>query len=121
MPGAFDPKGLHGPGTALIHCQAVGEINDLVLCPVNDQHRRGDFRYLVDAAKQMGEGDRGLLQLCSQTTHITLNGTESAARGEGGQHCGFFPPLIFILILFLKNKLFIMESFWICRKGAKII
>lgn len=52
MPGPFDPEWLHGPGTALVHGQAVGEVDDLVLCAVNDQHGRGDFGDLVNA----GEG-----------------------------------------------------------------
>lgn len=62
MPGPFDPQGLHGSGTALVHGQAVGEIDDLILCPMNDQHRRGDFRYLVNAAnRKEGGGEKGLL------------------------------------------------------------
>ena len=52
MPGPFDPERLHGPGTALVHGQAVGEVDDLVLCAVNDQHGRGDFGDLFNA----GEG-----------------------------------------------------------------
>lgn len=62
MPGPFHPQGLHGSGTALVHGQAVGEIDDLILCPMNDQHRRGDFRYLVNAANRKGGGgEKGLL------------------------------------------------------------
>lgn len=61
MPGPFNPQGLHGSGTALVHGQAVGEINDLILCPMNDQHRRGDLRYLVNAANRKGGGgEKGL-------------------------------------------------------------
>ena len=52
MPGPFDPERLHGPGTALVHGQAVGEVDDLVLCAVNDQHGRGDFGDLVNASRQ---------------------------------------------------------------------
>ena len=51
MPGPFDPERLHGPGTALVHGQAVGEVDDLVLCAVNDQHGRGDFGDLVNASR----------------------------------------------------------------------
>ena len=53
MPGPFGPEGLHGPGTVFIHGQAMGEIDDLVLCTVNDQHGRGDFRYLVNAGESI--------------------------------------------------------------------
>lgn len=58
MPSPLNPQGLHSTGTALIHRQAMGEIDDLILGTVNDQHRRGDFRYLVNAAKQKGRGEK---------------------------------------------------------------
>lgn len=58
MPSTLNPQGLHSTGTALIHRQAMGEIDDLILCTVNDQHRRGDFRYLVNAARQKWEGEK---------------------------------------------------------------
>lgn len=45
------PQRLHSPRTALIHGQPVREVNDLVLRPMDDQHRGGDFGDLVDAAK----------------------------------------------------------------------
>ena len=62
MASPFDPEGLHGPRTALVHGQAMGEIDDLVLCTMNDQHRRGNFRYLVNAAREeRGGGEKGLL------------------------------------------------------------
>ena len=61
MPGPFDPEGLHGSGAALVHGQAVGEVDDLVLGPMNDQHRRGDFRDLVNAADREGRGEKRAL------------------------------------------------------------
>lgn len=55
MPSPFHPEGLHRAGTSLVHGQAVGEVDDLVFGPVDHQHRRGDFRDLVNAGGYKGE------------------------------------------------------------------
>lgn len=61
MPGPLHPEGLHGAGAALVHGQAVGEVDDLVLRPVNDQHGGGDFRDLVNAVDREGGGEKRAL------------------------------------------------------------
>lgn len=73
VPSPFNPQWLHGAGTALVHGQAVGEIDDLVLCTVNDQHRRGDLRDLVNAAKQNRGRERGSVSDAhgERTSHLT--------------------------------------------------
>lgn len=46
---SLHPQRLHGFGAALVQGQAVGEIDDLVLGPVDDQHWRRDFRHFLNA------------------------------------------------------------------------
>lgn len=49
MPSPFHPEGLYCSWTSLVHGQAMGEIDHLVFGTVDDQHRRGHFRDLVNA------------------------------------------------------------------------
>lgn len=49
MTSPFHPEGLYCSWTSLIHGQAVGEINYLIFGTMDYQHRRGYFRYLVNA------------------------------------------------------------------------
>lgn len=73
MPGPLHPQGLHGPGAALVHGQAMGEVDDLILCPVDDQHGRSDFGYLVNAAERGGVGrDRPVLAIAAEHTCDSL-------------------------------------------------
>lgn len=86
MPSPFNPQGLHGSGTALVHGQAVGEIDDLILCPVNDQHRRGNFRDLVNAGESI-ETVRfpGIRKSHAQTGHQRRVENDGCALVPGGQ------------------------------------
>lgn len=43
------PERLHGPLAALVQGQPMGKINHLILCTVDHQHWRGDFRDFVNA------------------------------------------------------------------------
>jgi hypothetical protein len=62
MPSPFNPQGLHSSGTTLVHGKAMGEVDDFIFCSMNDQHGRGDFRYLVNTAERRGRGGKkGLL------------------------------------------------------------
>lgn len=72
MPGPFDPEGLHSSGTALVHGEAMGEIDDFVLRPVNDQHRRRHLRYLVNAANRKAGRKRERSSLVLPTDNITI-------------------------------------------------
>lgn len=47
--GSFHPQWLHGFGAALVQGQAMGKIYHLVLCPMDDQHWRRDFRHFLNA------------------------------------------------------------------------
>lgn len=46
---SLHPQGLHRLGAALEQSQAVGEVDHLVVRPVDNQHRGRDFRNLLDA------------------------------------------------------------------------
>lgn len=48
---SLHPERLHRLGAALEQSQAVGEVDHLVLCPVDNEHRGRDFRHLLDAKK----------------------------------------------------------------------
>ena len=56
--GPLHPERLHGALTALIQRQAVGEVDDLVLCAVDHQHRWCYLGNLVDALKWEQKGKR---------------------------------------------------------------
>lgn len=56
--GPLHPQGLDGAGAALVHGQAMGEVDDLVLSAVNHQHWGRHLRHLVNAG---GEKDRMVL------------------------------------------------------------
>lgn len=60
VPSPFHPEGLHCSGTPLVHRQPMGEVDDLILRTVNDQHGGGDLGDLVDTARQKGR-ERALL------------------------------------------------------------
>lgn len=53
MPSPFHPEGLYCSWTSLIHGQAMGEIDHLIFGTVDDQHRRGHFRDLVNAGESI--------------------------------------------------------------------
>lgn len=93
MPGPFHPEGLHSSGTALVHCQAVGEVDDLILGAVDDQHGGGDLGYLVNAAERKGR-DRTPL-LVSQITHsASCWGTMVPGNeGDAGRGSLIFPVI----------------------------
>ena len=86
MPGPFDPERLHGPGTALVHGQAVGEVDDLVLCAVNDQHRRGDFGDLVNASRQERERKKKDHRLHTQCNPVSILGKQGMCPGGISPH-----------------------------------
>lgn len=46
------PQRLHRLGATLEQSQAVGEVDHLVFCPVDNQHRGRDFRNLLDAEEK---------------------------------------------------------------------
>lgn len=48
---ALHPEGLHGLRAALVQGQAVRKVDHLVLCPVDDENRRSDFRHFFNAEK----------------------------------------------------------------------
>ena len=54
VPGALHPQGLHGTRAALVHCQAVREVDHLILRAVDHQHRRRHLGHLVDAGEREG-------------------------------------------------------------------
>lgn len=45
------PQRLHSLGAALEQSQAVGEVDHLVFCPVDDEHRRRDFGHFLNAGR----------------------------------------------------------------------
>lgn len=49
---SLHPEGLHGFGAALEQSQAVGEVNHLILGPVDDEHWRCDFGHFLNAKKR---------------------------------------------------------------------
>ena len=86
MPGPFDPERLHGPGTALVHGQAVGEVDDLVLCAVNDQHGRGDFGDLVNASRQERERKKKDHRLHTQCNPVSILSKQGMCPGGLSPH-----------------------------------
>lgn len=48
---SLHPQRLHRLGAALEQSQAMGEVDHLVLCAVDNQHGGCDFRYFLDAKK----------------------------------------------------------------------
>lgn len=65
MPSPFHPEWLYCSWTSLVHRQAVGEIDHLIFGTMDHQHRRGDFRYLVNA----GEGKGKHCSVCGLIIH----------------------------------------------------
>lgn len=51
---SLHPERLHGFGAALEQSQAVREVNHLVLCPVDDEHRGRDFGHFLNAESGKG-------------------------------------------------------------------
>lgn len=49
--GSLHPKGLDCTGAALVHGQAMGEVNHLILCTVDYQHWRCHLGHLVNTVK----------------------------------------------------------------------
>lgn len=49
---SLHPQRLHRLGAALEQSQAVGEVDHLVFCPVDNQHRGRDFRNLLNAKRR---------------------------------------------------------------------
>ena len=95
MPGPFDPERLHGSGTALVHGQAVGEVDDLVLCAVNDQHRRGDFGDLVNASRQERGRKKKDHRLHTHCNWVSILGKQGTCPGGISPH--------FSIVHFLKK------------------
>lgn len=58
--GSLHPQGLDGAGATLVHGQAVGEVDDLVLSAVNHQHWWRHLGHLVNAG---GETDGMALRM----------------------------------------------------------
>lgn len=54
VPGALHPQGLHSTRAALVHSQAVREVDHLILRAVDHQHRRRHLGHLVDAGEREG-------------------------------------------------------------------
>lgn len=48
---SLHPERLHGFGAALEQSQAMGEVDHLVLCPVDDEHRGRDFGHFLNAGR----------------------------------------------------------------------
>lgn len=65
---SLHPERLHSLGAALEQSQAVGEVNHLVLCPVDDEHRGRDFGHFLNAEKGKREILKGTDDLL---THIS--------------------------------------------------
>lgn len=49
---SLHPERLHSLGAALEQSQAVGEVDHLVLCPMDDEHGGRDFGYFLDARRK---------------------------------------------------------------------
>lgn len=49
---SLHPQRLHRLGAALEQSQAVGEVDHLVLCAVDNEYGGSDFRYFLDAEKE---------------------------------------------------------------------
>lgn len=49
VPRPLHPQRLHGLGAALEQSQAVGEVDHLVLRPMDDEHRRRDLGHFLNA------------------------------------------------------------------------
>lgn len=49
---SLHPERLHSLGAALEQSQAVGEVDHLVLCPMDDEHRGWDFGYFLNARRR---------------------------------------------------------------------
>lgn len=58
----------------LIHGQAIGEVNDLILCLMNDQHGRCDFRDLSVL------GDLLYKEVCHELLHFESKGQDRIVR-----------------------------------------
>lgn len=54
--GSLHPQGFHGAGAALIHGQAVREVDDLILCTVDHQHWGSHLGHLINTVN--GQEDR---------------------------------------------------------------
>lgn len=52
---SLHPKRLHSFGAALEQSQAMGEVDHLVLRPVDDEHRGRDFGHFLNARRGKGE------------------------------------------------------------------
>lgn len=93
MPGPFHPERLHSSGTALVHCQAVGEVDDLILGAVDDQHGGGDLGYLVNAGESIkAVRFPGVGKSHTQAGHerrVQDHGSTLVPRGQ--VHCGHRP------------------------------
>lgn len=50
--GSFHPQGLDGTGAALVHGQAVGEVDHLVFRAVDHKHRGRHFGHLVNTMER---------------------------------------------------------------------
>lgn len=48
----FDPERLHGALATFIQSQTMREVDDLVLCAVDNEYWRRDLRNLIDAVEK---------------------------------------------------------------------
>lgn len=75
--GSLHPQGLDGAGAALVHGQAMGEVDHLILSAVNYQHWGRHLGHLVNAG---GEKDR----MVFKEGKLFLFFFWGWGRGEGG-------------------------------------
>lgn len=85
---SLHPQRLHRLGAALEQSQAVGEVDHLVVGPVDNQHRGRDFRNLLDAKekKKKRGGVCGKLSVCDEAPLwgrvIRVNNNRSCDKGQ---------------------------------------
>lgn len=71
--GSFHPQRLHGFGAALIQGQPMGKIYHLVLCPMDDQHWRRDFRHFLNAEIGTHKWTQGVKRKTTSPIHREKN------------------------------------------------
>lgn len=85
---SLHPQRLHRLGAALEQSQAVGEVDHLVVCPVDNQHRGRDFRNLLDAKEKKKKKGRSCVKLsaCDEASLwgrvIRVNNNRSCDKGQ---------------------------------------
>jgi len=88
VPGPIHPQRLHGLGAAFEEREAVGEVDDFVLCAVDDEDGRGDFGDLLNAAEKASGGERREgSKYRDQGTPIPPAPPEHIPSGKGTRKC----------------------------------